>query len=147
MADTFQTHRQPMVASSWAPFWRHLGEMMAVMAIGMVAAAAIFLSVIHKNLTEAVDGYATQALLVEAVGMTAPMVAWMRHRGHDWRDTREMGAAMALPVIPFLLLVWFNVTRTAPWHAYCGVSCAAMVALMLYRREVYTMHHQVGPAS
>jgi flagellar biosynthetic protein FliP len=130
-----------MVASPWAAFWHHLAEMMAVMVIGMVGAGAIFLIVIQKNLAEAVDHYPTQALLVEAVGMTAPMVAWMRHRGHDWRDALEMGAVMALPVIPFLLLVWFDVTKTAPWHAYCGVSCAAMVALMLYRRDVYTMNH------
>ena len=143
MAHTLRTHRRPAGTTLWLAFWRHVAEMMAVVVVGMVGAAAIFLAVIQKSWDEALVSYPTYSLLVIAFGMTAPMVAWMRHRGHGWPNTLEMGAAMAMPVIPFLFLVLFNVTKTAQCAEYCAVSCAAMVALMLYRRDVYTMHHDV----
>ena len=47
--------------------------------------------------------------------------------------------AMALPVIPFLCLVWFNVTESAQCGGYCVVSIAAMLGLMRYRRSEYSM--------
>ncbi len=81
----------------------------------------------------------TATLLVVAVSMTLPMVAWMRHRGHAWRDCSEMAAAMVIPVIPFLCLVWFGVTESAQCGGYCASSVAAMLALMYYRRSEYAM--------
>jgi predicted membrane-bound spermidine synthase len=147
MAHTLQTHPRSVGTTAWPAFWRHVAEMMAVMVVGMVGAGAIFLIVVQKGWNEALVSYPTYSLLVMAVGMTAPMVAWMRHRGHDWRNTLEMGAAMALPVIPFLFLVWFDVMRKAEIGGYCAVSCTAMVALMLYRRDVYAMHHHVDTAA
>ena len=52
------------------------------------------------------------SLLVVAAGMTVPMVAWMRYRGHSWHSCAGMAAAMVVPVIPFLCLVWFGVTKS-----------------------------------
>ena len=46
-----------------------------------------------------------------------------------------MAAVMALPVIPFLCLVWFDVTKSAQCGAYCLVGIAGMLGLMLYRRR------------
>jgi hypothetical protein len=48
-----------------------------------------------------------------AISMTIPMVAWMRYRRHSWRNSMEMGAAMMLPAVPFLVLLWCHVTREA----------------------------------
>jgi hypothetical protein len=52
-------------------------------------------------------GYAD--LLVEhglmGVSMAAPMVAWMRHRGHTWSDGLEMMAAMLVPIFAVVLPV------------------------------------------
>jgi hypothetical protein len=92
-------------------FWRHFLEMFAVMVIGMIAAVAIFLTIVQVTWDEATVQYPVQSLLVVAAGMTVPMVAWMRRRGHGWRSSAEMAAAMVVPVVPFLCLVWFNVTR------------------------------------
>jgi hypothetical protein len=39
------------------------------------------------------------------------MVVWMLFRGVAWRKSYEMTAAMVLPVIPFLCLVWLNITN------------------------------------
>jgi len=73
------------------------------------------------------------------VGMTAPMVAWMLYRGMGRRNSYEMALAMVLPVIPFLCLVWFDVTKSAQCGAYCVLTVAAMLVLMLYRRSEYSM--------
>jgi hypothetical protein len=121
-------------------FWRHFLEMLAVMVAGMLATGAIFLSVVGlKTWNEVTIAYPTQALVAMAVGMTAPMVAWMLYRGMGRRNTYEMALAMVLPVIPFLCLVWFSVTKSAECGAYCAVTVVAMLALMRFRRSEYSM--------
>jgi hypothetical protein len=122
------------------PFWRHFLEMIAAMVVGMIATGAIFVSIVGlKSWDEVTTQYPTQALLAMAVGMTVPMVGWMLHRGMGWRNSYEMAAAMVLPVIPFLCLVWFNVTKSAQCGAYCSLTIVAMLGLMRYRRSEYSM--------
>jgi hypothetical protein len=122
-------------------FWRHFLEMLGAMVVGMIATGAIFVSVVGvKSWEEVTIQYPTQALLAMAVGMTLPMVLWMRYRGMSWRDSAEMAAAMVLPVIPFLCLVWFGVTESAQCGAYCAVMVVAMYALMRFRRAEYANH-------
>ncbi|WP_344150052.1 hypothetical protein [Nocardioides koreensis] len=70
--------------------------------------------------------------------MTVPMAAWMLYRRMGWRNTSEMAALMAIPVIPFLCLVWFDVTESAQCGPYCAVTIVGMLALMLYRRREYS---------
>jgi hypothetical protein len=67
------------------------------------------------------------------------MVAWMLHRGMGWKNSYEMAAAMVLPVIPFLCLVWFDVTKSAQCGAYCAVTVLTMLALMGSHRSEYSM--------
>jgi len=116
--------------------------MLGAMVIGMIATGAIFLSVVGlKTWGEVTIEYPTLALVAMAVGMTVPMVGWMLYRDMGWRNSYEMTLAMVLPVIPFLCLVWFNVTESAQCGAYCAVTVLAMLALMRYRRSEYEMHH------
>ena len=120
-------------------FWRHFVQMLGAMMVGMLATAAIFLSVVGaKTWDEVTTGYPTQALLAMAAGMTIPMVVWMTYRGMACRDSLEMAAAMVLPVLPFLLLVWFDVTDSAQCGPYCVVTIAAMLAVMYHRRDHYS---------
>ena len=121
-------------------FWRHFVEMIVAMAIGMFVGVAIYLTAIGMTFDQALIRHPITILLVVAISMTVPMVAWMRHRGHGWRSCSEMAAAMVIPVIPFLCLVWFGVTKSALCGAYCAASVAAMLALMLYRRSEYSAH-------
>jgi hypothetical protein len=121
-------------------FWRHFLEMLAAMAVGMIATGAVFLSVVGLKTWEQVTvQYPTQALLAMAVGMTVPMVAWMLFRGTGRRNSRAMAAVTVLPVVPFLFLVWSGVTTSAQCGGYCVVMIAAMLGLMLYRRDEYSM--------
>jgi NhaP-type Na+/H+ or K+/H+ antiporter len=120
-------------------FWRHFLEMLAAMAVGMIATGAIFLSVVGlKTWDQVIVQYPTQALLAMAAGMTIPMVAWMLFRGMGRRNSSEMAAAMVLPVVPFLFLVWFDVTKSAPCGPYCAAAIVAMLGLMFYRRSQYS---------
>ena len=121
-------------------FWRHFLEMLAAMAVGMIATGAVFLSIVGlKTWQQVTVQYPTQALLAMAAGMTVPMVAWMLFRGMGWRNSYEMAAVTVLPVVPFLFLVWSGVTTSAQCGGYCAVMIAAMLGLMLYRRDEYSM--------
>jgi cytochrome bd-type quinol oxidase subunit 2 len=121
-----------------SPFWRHFFQMLAAMAVGMIATGAIFLSAAGaKTWDEVTTDYPNQALLAMAAGMSIPMVAWMTYRGMGWRHSLEMAAAMVLPVVPFLCLVWFKVTASAQCGPYCIATIATMLALMFHRRERY----------
>jgi len=123
-----------------SPFWRHFLQMLAAMVVGMIAAGGIFVAVVGvKTWDEVTLQYPTQALLAMAAGMTVPMVAWMMYRGMGRRNSYEMAAAMILPVIPFLCLVWFDVTKSAQCGAYCLVTVGAMLALMHHRRDEYSI--------
>jgi len=123
-----------------SPFWRHFLQMLAAMVVGMITAGAIFLTIVGaKTWDEVTVQYPTQALLAMAAGMTVPMVAWMVYRGMGWTNSYQMAAVMILPVIPFLCLVWFDVTNSAPCALYCLLSIAAMLGLMLYRRDEYSV--------
>jgi hypothetical protein len=82
--------------------------------------------------------YPTQALMAMAAGMTIPMVAWMLSRGMGRKNSYEMALAMVVPVIPFLCLVWLDVTPGAECAAYCASTVVAMLGLMYYRRNEYS---------
>ena len=118
-------------------FWRHFAEMFGVMVAGMIASAAIFLTIVQMTWDEATQEHPTASLLIIAAGMTIPMALWMLYRGMGRRNTGEMAAVMALPVIPFLCLVWFGVTDSALCGPYCILAIAGMLALMVYRRSAY----------
>ncbi len=123
-----------------SPFWRHYLEMLGAMVVGMIATGAIFIAIVGlKSWDEVTLQYPTQSLFAIAAGMTLPMVAWMLYRGMGWKNTLEMAAVMVLPVIPFLCLVWFGVTKSGQCGAYCAVTLLAMLALMRYRRSEYSM--------
>jgi hypothetical protein len=123
-----------------SPFWRHFLEMLAVMVGGMIASGAILLRAVGLTSWDKVTvQYPSQALLVMAAGMSVPMVAWMLYRGMGWKSSFEMAAAMVLPVLPFLSLVWLDVTDGAQCGAYCATTIVAMLALMRYRRDQYSM--------
>jgi hypothetical protein len=122
-----------------SPFWRHFWQMLGVMVVGMVASAAVFLTIVGMTFDQATQRHPIVSLLVIAAGMSVPMLAWMLYRGMGWRNSSEMATAMAVPVIPFLCLVWFDVTKSAQCGGYCMITIAAMLGLMHYRRDRYSM--------
>jgi hypothetical protein len=111
------------------------------MWIGMVVGGVLFRAVLAAfgaTITEVRVQYPALAVLVMGVNMTVPMVAWMRHRGHGWRSSAEMAAAMLAPAIPVIVLLRSEVIGfAAVCGLYCAVMMVAMLVLMLYRRSAY----------
>jgi hypothetical protein len=115
-------------------FSRHLFEMTVAMLVGM-AAYGLTLGFAAENARLAQPELFALGM---AASMTITMVAWMLHRGHGWRNSGEMAAAMFAPVAVLLVCYWLGMT---PADAICPLACAlmipAMAAAMLVRRDTY----------
>jgi len=129
-------------------FLGHLGEMTLAMIVGMGAAiaalAVIFSTVLAATIqgmtrVEVFNQFAVLICLVMVVGMTVPMVAWMRFRGMAWRPVVEMAAAMVVPAIPIIGLFELRVIPgVAACCLYCALTIPAMIVAMLLRLDLYT---------
>jgi hypothetical protein len=124
-------------------FARHYVEMVVAMFAGMgvllpplgMATRALFGVGLHGNPTLMISAM--------ALTMTVPMVAWMRFRGHGWAPCADMTAAMVLPTLAVLALLWADLlgdvgTLLLIEHA---VMLPAMLVAMLLRRAEYSHHH------
>jgi hypothetical protein len=123
------------LVSGWR-FTRHLLEMVIAMFAGM-AVLGVAIWVLGEP-----PGYSDLLVKYGLMGafMSAPMVAWMRYRGHSWSDGREMTLAMLTPMFAMVLPVELGVVGLTG-HALMMLSHVAMiggmVALMLYRWDRY----------
>jgi hypothetical protein len=118
-------------------FIRHVLEMGLAMMVGMLVSATIFLSAVGMTAAQAMSEHAVLFVVLQALGMTVAMVAWMRHRRHSWRSSSEMAAAMVAPAVPLICLRLLDVISGPICGLYCLFTIVAMVALMLYRRGDY----------
>jgi hypothetical protein len=132
-----RVRRRLRLGAGWR-FARHLLEMIVAMISGM-AVLVVAIGVLGEP-----PGYANPLVEYGLMGafMAAPMVAWMRHRGHSWSDGLEMTVAMLAPMFALVLPVELGV-------AVPGLSegslmmlshvamIGGMVVLMIYRFERY----------
>jgi hypothetical protein len=82
-----------------------------------------------------------------AVTMTVPMVAWMRYRGHAWRPSVEMAAAMFVPALALMGLLWAGVvvgTGVPMVIEHVGMLAFMLVAMLLRREEYAGAAHHHG---
>ena len=126
-------------------FIRHFAEMVIAMLVGMFVLGGAF-ALLLAPLGIDVGDWQTEApallLLGMAFTMTVPMVAWMRHRGHGWAPAGEMTAAMFLPSLAAIGLLWTGaVEDTDTLLAIQHIAMLpAMLVAMLLRRDEYTGH-------
>ena len=121
----------------------HYLEMVAVMIIGMVVLGAASDAVLDLPDDPAVN------IAEMAIAMTLPMVAWMRFRGHGWRPSIEMAAAMIAPAAVAILLLRTQLVEDEMLlmtfeHTAMFVG---MFVVMLLRRDEYTGHHHGSTAA
>jgi hypothetical protein len=114
-------------------FMRHFVEMILVMMVGMAvlggAAGAVY----------DVSDRPALLLVVMALAMTIPMVAWMRFRGHGWRLCNEMAAAMLIPAVAALALLGSGqVTDSTALGLEHAAMLPSMLAAMLLRSDEYS---------
>lgn len=121
-------------------FARHYLEMVIAMLAGMFVlggAVLVVLELVGADLSDSLS------LLGMGVTMTVPMVAWMRYRGHGWAPTREMAAAMIVPSVAAVGLLWADLVEDV--DTLMVVEHVAMFALMLvvmlFRLDEYTHSH------
>jgi flagellar biosynthetic protein FliP len=119
-------------------FTRHLLEMVAAMMLGMGVLGLVLWALGEP------PGYANLLVQYGLMGafMAAPMVGWMRYRGHSWSDGGEMTAAMLVPMLAPVALVQLGVAVPGLSEGSLMVishvvMIAGMVALMLYRFDRY----------
>jgi hypothetical protein len=130
-------------------FLRHLLEMTVAMMLGMFAYGLLLgslLAAAGSDLEDARLGQPELFALGMAASMSVPMVAWMRHRGHDWNNGMEMTAAMFAPAL--VLIVCYRL-HAVDAESICPLACAAMipamVGAMLFRLDDYTGHRMAAP--
>jgi hypothetical protein len=84
-------------------------------------------------------------VFVMALTMTAPMVAWMRYRGHAWRPNMEMAASMLIPTLAVMCVLWAGLAKgglMVPEHA--GMLACMLIAMLLRRDEYSCAFHRNG---
>jgi hypothetical protein len=137
--------RRPGAGRLWrsAPvrFGLHYLEMLAVMFTGMMVIGPIL------ALIAAAAGYGfgelradAPALVLAGMGfsMTAPMVWWMRRRGHSWPANRAMAISMVTPTVAAIALLAAG--SVDDLGALLEIQHMAMlpgmlVAMLVFRRE------------
>jgi hypothetical protein len=126
-------------------FIRHYVEMVLAMFVGMgvlFLPVLAVLSVLSVSYSDFERDAPAALLLAMGVSMTVAMVAWMRYRRHSWAPTTEMAAAMMLPTLGVILLLWSGLVEDmdALMAIEHVVMLPAMLAVMLLRRDEYSGH-------
>jgi hypothetical protein len=124
-------------------FARHYIEMVVVMLVGM-GVLALPAQWATDALWPSVDGDDTTLMLARmGVTMTLPMIPWMRWRGHGWRPTLDMAAAMIGPAIGVIALLEAGVLEGANVLMTLEhvVMFIAMFAVMAARPGEYSHPH------
>ena len=138
---TITAHRSRPFGRTFS-FLRHLSEMTVAMLLGMFAYGlllGLILGAAGSTVEDARLGQPELFALGMATSMSVPMVAWMRHRGHEWRKGIEMSAAMFAPALVLIGCYWLHAVQAS---SICPLACAAMipamVGAMLFRLDDYT---------
>jgi flagellar biosynthetic protein FliP len=115
--------------------------MIAAMFVGMAVLGAfwgVLLAGAGTSSNELLESAPALVALGLMFDMTAPMVLWMRHRGHSGAEIAEMAGAMGGVALIALMLLWTSAIEAI---AICGIECALMVPatllVMLHRRGAY----------
>jgi hypothetical protein len=126
-------------------FIRHYIEMVIAMFVGMIVlggAGAVLLAAVGVDAGSWKTDEPELLLLGMAFTMSAPMVAWMRYRGHGWAPAWEMTASMFAPSFAAIGLLWGGTVEDS--HALLMIQhiamFPAMLAVMLLRLDEYTGH-------
>jgi hypothetical protein len=132
------------MSASTRHFVRHYVEMVVAMSLGMGVLLPPLGAALRALGTSLHD---SDVLMISAMAltMTVPMVGWMRFRRHGWRVCTEMTAAMVLPTLSVLALLWSGLvgdlgTLLVIEHV---AMLPSMPVAMLLRRDEYTgaVHH------
>jgi flagellar biosynthetic protein FliP len=127
-------------------FTRHYSEMVLVMFAGMfVLGGALLLAAAGAGVGRVEFQTEAPALFLLGMGlsMTAPMVWWMRRRGHSRAANGAMASAMILPTLATIVLLASGAVTdldTLLGIEHMAMFPAMIVAMLPFRGE-YTHTH------
>ena len=133
-------------------FLRHAVEMTIAMLVGMVVLGMAFrqlhVVLFGTGFDDAWHEHTELAAFAMAFNMTLPMALLMRYRGHSWERGGEMAAAMFLPAVPLLVLLWLGLV-SAHWvlPLQMVLMLPSMIVAMLYRVDEYSHPHLAKAAT
>jgi hypothetical protein len=140
--------RVPTLGARVGRFALHAAEMCAAMCVGAAVLDPLYVwGAGRLGVADPLLALPDLSVLVLAFNMTAPMVAWMRFRGMDWRSINEMSAAMVVEafvvIAAYRLGMVGNVRVGATstlWQLQHALMMPAMLVPMLLRLDRYTVH-------
>ncbi len=126
-------------------FILHFLAMLAVIFIGMLALAAIFTLVVSiwgMTWWQGREQFPQLFLFAMAVGMTVPVVTWMRYRHQTWITCSEMVISLFVPGIIFIGYTSLPAVSIGSISIlYSALMIPLMLAPMLLRRDEYSQDH------
>jgi hypothetical protein len=129
-------------------FLLHYLEMCIPMCIGFAIGDLVYFWVAGLfGYSEPFTDLPTLSVLVVTFSMTAPMTAWMLHRGMPRQSVWEMSAAMPVLAIVLLTLGWLGVVPRADLALLMhGLMMPVMLVPMALRPGLYAgrIHHASG---
>jgi hypothetical protein len=127
-------------------FTVHFAEMWSAMLLGMALFIVVTIAAAAQGNAAVFEPTSIEFQVGMSLFMVAPMAAWMRIRGCDWRACGEMSAAMLLSTAVVLLLRVLELSDAQLWVSSTQhtLMLLAMLAVMLYRFEHYTRGYSFG---
>ena len=140
--------RVARVARPVGRFGLHLLEMCMVMCAGAAALSLLFFGAAALlGYTDLLQSAPELVVLVIALNLSAPMLAWMRYRGMDWQPTLEMaGSTMVMGLALIAAYRMDLVARDSLLEIQTSLACPVMLAVMLVRFRLYSGSHAAHSA-
>jgi hypothetical protein len=124
-------------------FARHFGEMLLAMLLGMAVLGGLAELAFLASGSSLGDQSGGLQVMLMGFSMTAPMVAWMRHRGHSAVRNAEMAASMIVPSLAAAALAWAGALDAgAALGVQHAIMVPAMLGVMLWRYDEYSHRHR-----
>lgn len=127
-------------------FALHLAEMCMVMCAGAIVLSVLFFGAAGLlGYTDVPQTAPALSVLVIAVNLSLPMVAWMRFRGMQWRPTLEMAGSTMLVGLLLIAAYWAGlIAADSLMEIQTSLACPVMIAVMLPRFGLYSAGHSAG---
>jgi hypothetical protein len=150
-APTGQPVREARVAHVMRPVGRfglHLIEMCMVMCVGAAALSLLFFGAAGLlGYTDLLQTAPELVVLVIAVNLSVPMLAWMRYRGMAWQPTLEMAGSTMVVGLVLIAAYWMDlIARTSLVEVQTSLACPVMLAVMVVRFRLYSGSHAAHSA-
>jgi hypothetical protein len=124
-------------------FARHLLEMCMVMCGGAAALSLLFFGAASLlGYTDLLQTAPELVVLVIALNLSVPMLAWMRYRGTAWQPTLEMAGSTMVVGLALIAAYWMDlIAKTSLVEVQTSLACPVMLAVMLVRFRLYSGSH------